>query len=89
MNLSSLEQTNGRLAASVVAQAGGYLSFDDYDSAMKDRLYFYPITWIAGWGDRARWKANNDKLCASAAVAMGLLVQTEDGYHTVHHGTLQ
>ncbi len=63
------------LAARIVfEEGGGFLNFGEYDEAMERVLYFTPIH----WGPPI--KANSDKMCAFAAVAAGLLVQTEFGY---------
>lgn len=78
--LSELERENGRIAWKVVDDAGGFLTFREYDAAMEPKKYFTPINWINGCGDRYIWKSNNDKLCAFAAVKMGLLKQTDTGY---------
>ena len=83
MSLSSQEEALGRLAASKVCAFGGRVTFAEYDAIMRAELYFSPISWIAGWGDHSVWKANNDKLCAFAAVKMGLLKKTASGYQIV------
>ena len=81
MKLSNQEKELGRLALRVVNDAGGSVSFKRYDELMYPVVYFSPFNWIDGWGlGRKAWKQNNDKLCAFAAVAMGLLRQTEKGY---------
>lgn len=80
MTLSEIEMELGRLAWRTVLDNGGFLDFDSYDAAMQDILYFSPISWCAGWGNHGLLKANNDKLCAFAAVHMGLLHQRSDGY---------
>lgn len=75
-----------RTALKTVAAAGGCVTFDQYDTLMRSVVYFVPITWIAGWGDPVLHKSNNDKLCAFAAVELGLLKQTDTGY-TVSYDT--
>jgi hypothetical protein len=77
----SLEDTAVDVAVGVVRDAGGAISFDDYDSAMAQYGYFVPINWIAGWGlPPAQRKANTDKLAAFKACERGLLMQTSSGY---------
>lgn len=78
-----MEQENGRLAAKVVAAHGGRVTFAEYDELMTREKYFTPLEWATGWGDWALWKANNDKLCAFAAVKMRLLRQTKTGYEAL------
>jgi hypothetical protein len=67
-------------AVKVVEDAGGVVTFDEYDRLMWPIRYISPVEWIAGWGNPTLHKANNDKLCAFAAVKLGLLKQTETGY---------
>lgn len=81
--LSERERELGLLAANAVFAHGGSMSFDEYDQYMKNIVYFIPINWCAGWGDRQLWKANADKFCAFAACSMGLLLQTEQSYVTL------
>lgn len=78
MRLRVREEELGRLAAAVVARNGGFMSFEDYDEAMLGEYYFAPLSWAAGWElPYLMKKGNDDKLCAFAAVEMGLLVQSE------------
>lgn len=78
--LSEHERQLGRLAAEVVRDAGGSVTFDQYDGLMAKQRYFAPLNWIDGWGDSVVHRKNNDKLCAFAACQMGLLMQTDGGY---------
>ena len=71
----------GYLAADLIANAGGYLSFEEYDKLMFPVIYFPPISWIQGWGlPKPLWKSNMDKLCVFAAVKYGLVEPTPYGY---------
>lgn len=83
MQLTKAEKTLGRMAAEVVTQAGGTISFTQYDKLMYPKLYFAPIHWINGWGNSVLHKQNNDKLCAFAAVELKLLEQTSTGYKVI------
>ena len=81
VSLSPTEQSLGEMAAATVEAAGGSVAFDEYDRLMAPKRYFTPISWIDGWGLPPSFKkANADKLCAFAAVQMGLLEQTAEGY---------
>lgn len=83
-DLTPSEQSCARLAASVISEAGGSVSFDEYDDLMRYRRYFRPFNWVAGWGlSYADQKANSDKMCVFAACKMGLVVQTDAGYRSV------
>lgn len=83
MVLSEQEKKLGELAAKVVAEAGGKVTFAQYDELMYPKQYITPLSWIEGWGNRVLWKRNNDKLCVFAACEMDLLTQTADGYELV------
>jgi hypothetical protein len=84
VTLSDREKSIGRIAASVVQEAGGTISFAKYDRMMFPKCYFAPINWIEGWGlSKREWKQNNDKLAVFAAVRMGLVRQTKTGYELV------
>lgn len=83
LTLSENEQSIAHLAAQVVQEHGGFISFDDYDKAMLPRVYFAPLSWIDGWGlSKAAWKANNDKLAIFAACHLGFVRPTATGYET-------
>jgi hypothetical protein len=69
------------LAARKVEEAGGAVTFEQFDGLMAPEGYFAPASWASGWGlPRAQRKANTDKLCAFAACKAGLLRQTDTGY---------
>ncbi len=75
------ESKCAKIAASVVKEYGGEITFDAYDAAMYFIRYYTPFHWIAGWGlTRGEKKSNDDKMCAFAAVRLGLLKQTKTGY---------
>jgi hypothetical protein len=79
--MSLLSQDCAQIAYKKVKEAGGYITFDEFDKAMENEKYFIPFNWIAGWGlPPKEKKANNDKMCAFEAVGMGLIEQTENGY---------
>jgi len=80
ITLSDVEKCLGTLACEKILSRGGVVTFAEYDALMYEVKYFFPISWIAGWGDPVLWKRNNDKLCAFAAVRMGLIRQTPTGY---------
>lgn len=81
--LTYQEQSCARLAASVISEAGGSVTFDEYDNLMLPRHYFRPFNWVAGWGlSRADQKANSDKMCVFAACKMGLVIRTNTGYRS-------
>lgn len=71
---------NAMIARRVVATFGGRITFADYDKAMFVERYFIPLEWVAGWGDATLHKTNSDKMCAFAAVQIGLLTSLENGY---------
>lgn len=64
--------------AETVAEAGGYLSYEDLDEAMKDR-YTATLT-LAGWGSPADFERNQAVVAAHAACELGLLTNTGRGY---------
>ena len=81
--LTPHEQSCARLAASIISEAGGSVTFDEYDILMRRRLYFRPINWVAGWGlPYADQKANSDKICVFMACHMGLVIPTDTGYRS-------
>lgn len=82
--MNELEKANAELAAGKVAAAGGFMTFEQFDEAMRHESYVTPVNWVAGWGlSVAERKANHDKLCAAAALKLGLLVQVDFGYQIV------
>ena len=86
MRLSDQEVACGKVAMRLVAEQGGFVTFEEYDRLMRGEhgrskyVYFPPINWVDGWGWSHLYKANNDKKCAFAAVIAGFLEQTPDGY---------
>lgn len=79
--LLPLEKINGELAAKVIEEDGGFVTFDRYDKLMFCKRYLIPLIWNAGWGLSFSYKkANNDKLCVFAACTMGIVEQTDTGY---------
>ena len=79
--MSEQEQRLARQAADVIAAWGGFVSFNDYDALMSRVFYFAPLHWVCSLArPRSVGKANTDKLCAFAAVKMGLITQTNGGY---------
>ena len=77
--MSKSEIHCAEISVEVTKANGGQITFGEYDVAMMQRSCFAPINWIAGWGT-GRLKQNQNKMCAFAAVKLGLLKQTEIGY---------
>lgn len=77
-DLSDMEISCAKVAAKVAADAGGRISFDGYDAAFGGArpryCLFAPITWC---NENVRIRA------AAAAVLLGLIRQTADGYYEV------
>lgn len=79
---------HAEIAARVVMDAGGAITFADFDDAMEPQIYFAPLHWVAGWGLPVRHRKRNlDKMCAFAACELGLIEQTADGYRVVTPST--
>jgi hypothetical protein len=76
--LTTQEEMLGLLAATVIAKAGGVVTFDEYDNLMARERYFAPIMWCQGWGQPQLLKSNQDKLCVFAACRMGIVRQIDD-----------
>lgn len=72
-----------KIAERIVREAGGKMTFRQYDVAMSKERYFAPIYWIEGWDDVVLHKQNNDKMCAFVACNMGLIKQTRTGYKII------
>ena len=77
------EERAAQEAVVIVKDAGGYISFDDYDAVYSkpDKFRFQP--WIVGWGSMDSMINNNGVLSAFAAVDLGLLTKGKDGYRLV------
>ena len=84
MTTKDLDAEIAKLAAQVVADEGGFVTFAQYDLLMSGEVYFTPLHWIDGWELPSRQrKANHDKLAAFKAVELGLLEQTTTGYRSL------
>ena len=82
--LSVEERKLASLAAKIVNDHGGEMTFSEYDAAMIMETYWPPFNWICGWAlTRSERKKTHDKMCAFVACEIGLIVQTHDGYATV------
>lgn len=79
--MSEISEVNAQIAARLVQENGGFLSFDDYNKLMFPKLIISPMNWIAGVGmSREARKSNLDKMCVFEACKLGLLKQTQGGY---------
>ena len=82
----SIEKSRALEAVAVIREAGGNVSFDEYDRRMKEKHHgqprLVPLHWVAGVGQAysETARANIDKLSVFAACAEGWVVQTVDGY---------
>jgi hypothetical protein len=83
MDISNAEESCAKVAVEVVASAGGYVTFEQYDALIASKSFWAPFSWCAGWGSRRLLRSNQEKLCAAAAVKLGLLTHEDAGYRVV------
>lgn len=63
------------IAAEETREAGGFLSFEDYKKLGLEEKYFTPFD-----QESAEELGADANLCAEAAIVLGLLKKTENGY---------
>ena len=78
--LNNQEKQCANTAFKLVEEAGGFVTFDEYDRLAKDKFFNAPIEWCQGWGSAVLLRSNQEKLSAFAAVKLGLLTQENGGY---------
>ena len=76
----SLEEDCAEKAVQIIRDAGGEVSWYEYDCLASKVNFFAPLSWCEGWGYPTLLRRNIEKLAVFEAVSRGLVEAVDGGY---------